>query len=836
MFRSRRPSVCFVTNELYPEDRGGIGRMIYNFARYNQAQRRPVDFHILLGGPHAQDAARNARLEAALQGLATLSYAPDLKQATDLLPHLLGYAAQSLPHAPEGLLATSFSYHLGVMAAERALGHAFDVVEFPDFGGWGQVAIEAKRAGIAYENTIIATRVHSTQGILYKSEPYAHEGGTWLAGQFDAERFSLMHSDLVVGHIPSILEATLEHYDLTETAPPSLCEFPSIHVPEVEKSKGLSEATTRDFLFASRLQHFKRPDLFARAAIRFLDRNPGYDGTFRLAAYGWDQDYIASLKDLVPPSLADRIRFLPEVTAQEREALIAASVIVQPSDYESLCLFAYEASAQGRPLILNRDCLAFGAFDRWKDGKNCLMFDGSVESLVSAMEAAQSWEPQAKVDLRPDRPYWIKPSDISVAAKVEKSPKAPLSVVFFDPKTRAETALIQRNILTIQHVCKEIGHPEPKVQVLVMAGDVDLTEPVAKLRELGTEVIESPARQLDPEELQSLISKGARDVALLVPPGLQIFAEFVRHGLMAMARNADLMLAGGHVEVFDQMSGRTTELRAYFGSAPSVALMNSRILSPVCFLRGEVLAKEPFDFRAGSLWFEAFARRAALGGMPMSILPLLAGRLDFEKSLRAENSSRLTATLVDAQGSHLNLPARLLGLELQRNHRSMVPNRYEISDTLLSQTVPIAPTGLGLSWHPVQYHADLGGLLVHPLDDHVTAAALPTRVARPVKVDATISNANTRNQGGQAAIAFGSGTLTETQLLSSLRDNAMPEDLIIGDWVDIAPGETRRYTMALSADFADHHGRTLYFLTRPRAGVPSDQCHIVFSQVAFSVA
>src|SRR5690242_14744766 len=86
----RKPAVCLVTNELYPLGPGGIGRMLYNFAKQNERLGFPADIHFLVpkelmtSRPDAQEV-----LDAELDGIATLHVCPDLSSIPTPLAQLL---------------------------------------------------------------------------------------------------------------------------------------------------------------------------------------------------------------------------------------------------------------------------------------------------------------------------------------------------------------------------------------------------------------------------------------------------------------------------------------------------------------------------------------------------------------------------------------------------------------------------------------------------------------------------------------------------------------------------------------------------------------------------
>src|SRR3954453_8839318 len=174
-----KTAICFVTNELYPLGPGGIGRMLYNFAKHNEDIGLPADIHFLV--PQALLSLRpDARdlLDSAFERIATIHVCPDLRSTPTPIAQLLA-RAQEHPWTSEWLFGNSYHYYLGLRTAEEARGAPFDIIEFPDFGGWGVASVEAKRAGLAFPDTLITARIHSTQGLLYSVERFAHDPGHW---------------------------------------------------------------------------------------------------------------------------------------------------------------------------------------------------------------------------------------------------------------------------------------------------------------------------------------------------------------------------------------------------------------------------------------------------------------------------------------------------------------------------------------------------------------------------------------------------------------------------------------------------------------------------------
>ena len=148
-------SVCFVTNELYPLKPGGIGRLMYNFAIDNLEAPTPSDLHYLLPAD-ARDQAEAIR--EAYTGLGAVHFCSDeFSSLGDFGGHLRQLAESGDPDVPRSSnldehLLKSLKFYSGLLAAQAKAGFEFDIIEFPDFGGWAVAAQAAKKAGLAFKN------------------------------------------------------------------------------------------------------------------------------------------------------------------------------------------------------------------------------------------------------------------------------------------------------------------------------------------------------------------------------------------------------------------------------------------------------------------------------------------------------------------------------------------------------------------------------------------------------------------------------------------------------------------------------------------------------------
>lgn len=398
----------FILDELYPVDRGGIGRLMFNIVQHAKQTNPALDMHILLGREKPAD---HEKLVKALNGAAQLHFLQPAAETSKWL----GIADIAKSGAANPILSLPVQSGLRILGSALAVqDHVgmFDHIEVPDHMGIGAVLLMARAAGLAFEESEVTCRLHSSLSAIISHEPFYHARSEWIAPRIEFERLSLRLADRVVAHIPALAEYNQRHFgfkpewlDKVEVAFP-----PAIWPPDARAPHPLTNEP--DFVFTSRFQPFKRPDLFIKAACRFLDDWPEYSGRFRLVSYGYNAEYIDSLRLMIPERHQSRIVLAVNLSNEDRDAAMAGSIIVQPSNFESLCALAYEVAVDQNPILLAGDCAAFGDFERWVDGENCLLFAPNPVALAKTMRKAVSWRPSRGVDIIPDPTYFAQPKQV----------------------------------------------------------------------------------------------------------------------------------------------------------------------------------------------------------------------------------------------------------------------------------------------------------------------------------------------------------------------------------------------------------------------------------------
>jgi glycosyltransferase involved in cell wall biosynthesis len=367
----------FVVKELFPFTAGGIGRAIANILNTLSPEDLARTAIVYLSGGLSRK-----RFQAVYPTVTFL----DASAGTYVLTDSRGFrypAPQTYTDSP--LHEESVRAMQALLRLEREAG-ALDYVEFADWGGAAFASCQEKRLGLAFEKTVLAVRLHTTDSVLAAIEN-RHTDVHALA-LYDLERKALADCDLIVGQLPGVVR-TMQEFFAFEDADwtPRLVMHASpviLDTPQVATS-AIKPGTDTHIVFSSKIQRVKRPEVFVRGCCGFLAANPGYRGDILLLAHSFDTAYQERVEALIPYHFKSRFHFMKDVKDVERGSIIAQSVCIFPSAYESFCLAAYEASLLGALCVLNEANPAFGAESPWLSGRDCEKFDGTAEDLVACL-------------------------------------------------------------------------------------------------------------------------------------------------------------------------------------------------------------------------------------------------------------------------------------------------------------------------------------------------------------------------------------------------------------------------------------------------------------------
>lgn len=284
------------------------------------------------------------------------------------------------------------------MAAHEKLGelhakHAFDYIEFPDFGGEGWLALKARRTLGAYAGAVMAIRLHTPLADCVELNADAmldRETALILA----IEGQALRDADALISPCTSLLERVRARYgpDVAEDRKPGFVVPYAFDMASVEElGKGPAEKYDRPtILFYGRSERRKGVHLLVPAAQQLMDE--GLD--FQVRFIGGDTmtgpacgSMRRHLEKLASRAHAERFRFdPPRPRAELGPAIRGATACCFPSLWENYPNVCLEALALGKLVVGSN---AGGMAEQIEDGVSGLLFEsGSIESLKDALRRA----------------------------------------------------------------------------------------------------------------------------------------------------------------------------------------------------------------------------------------------------------------------------------------------------------------------------------------------------------------------------------------------------------------------------------------------------------------
>lgn len=358
-------TICLVTYELAPINRGGAGVVISALAEALAAAGNTV--HVLADMPPGEVA----------------QYAERLRQRG--VERITAHAVVDLaPVAPGGsTIFQAKSAHFRAALYQLAAKVHFDLVEFFEYVGPAFDTLTLREPDDVLVDTTVAVRIHGSMGMIDQMEGAVHVS-TKRHTMYRLEEWALRLADRVFAPLESIGAQYRQIYGF-DPARMSVCPPPmEALLAEVGQPVERDEEPT-DVLFYGKLQAIKGCEVFVDAAVLVAESRP----QLRFALVGPDThdahgSMRARLEARIPERLRSRFRFVPFIQrSQLRQLATGALCAVVPSRAESLCLAAHELHRVGAPLVLN-DVTAFtGVFVH---EQNCLKFEGSPTQLAVQIE------------------------------------------------------------------------------------------------------------------------------------------------------------------------------------------------------------------------------------------------------------------------------------------------------------------------------------------------------------------------------------------------------------------------------------------------------------------
>lgn len=660
---NHKVSVCIVTDEVFPFTQGGIGRVVHNILRDAQARGAPVEFHLMVPA------------YVGLEPQAVERYFDE-----GLRVHVVAFREQGeLAAEPYGLVPPPEAYadsrwhaeSVDILGAFRRLaedGVFFDVIEFPDFRGWAFAILQEKRLGLGFRDTEIAVRLHSSYGIIQSYDPHTLEVEN--LGRYELERKALLDADRIIAHLPAIAEYNRSFYGFDQAwmdrvsvaFPPVVFPIPDVGRPPLSTGR-----SPKDLVFVTKIQGFKRPDLFVRAAATVMRQVPVFCGDAVLSCHSFWPEFEQEIRELIPVDLRHRFKF--RKPGPDREHLMRNSVVVIPSDYESLNLTAYEVATAGGWLVLNGKALAFGEGTPFVDGENCYKsVDDSVEACAEAMVRALQGPPLRMERLPVVPQVWEASSDVPRVAlpPVKPASRAPLSVVVYNHN--------QGQFLS-EGLARIVDSSHANVEVIVVddastnAFDLQIIEALASgasREDAGLKLIRNPVRRGE---------AASRNIALAVSSGKYLAflraADRIEAGFLALAVDAledssdyaGVVPTSGYFTDDDAlMERRFTGYGTFLGDAPSDLLLGNRAGPPGTVWRRSIVDATRFDETVDPLCDWDFNARAILAGARLLVtnhIALHERRPSGRPALSARREAELAIRILDHLPRPLPVRARL---------------------------------------------------------------------------------------------------------------------------------------------------------------------------------
>jgi hypothetical protein len=599
----KKRRICFATFELAPFTGGGIGTWLAN--TLHAYKDRPTQFEVLFCAGVTPDAEAFARIypDVVLHSIALDDPDESLLRGRVLSRKDMASIAQW----------RSYLLMCALENLERTTGR-FDVIEFVDWCGAAYFSLNAKRLGRSFQDTVLAVRLHAAESVLRDYETRGWSAENLIIA--DLERQALLDADVKVAHLASTADVFRDHFRFPQSWRDDFhIELPPVSVAaKAARTNPINPRTP--IVFTSKIQSFKRPEVFARGVSRFVSHHPEYQGEVHFLAFDVEPALRLRCEQAFPREISERVIFGGLKSAAEREERIRGSVAVFPGAFEAFGFAPYEASMAGATVLLNARNAGFGDGSPWKDGVNCLKFDGTANGLFRTLERLFS-DPALVESLAPITldhapvPYWERVE----AAAPDAQADGKLTVIV---PHRYEGGLLYS---TIDSVLSDRAEPEQLVVVSEASG-----EPSADLVLDSLEVL---AREM-PERIDLVCWKGhpnvgelllqglelaREDVIAVVPAGFEVLPGFLEDAVRALSANPDHSAVLPTIRVVSEHDAfRTAQYWLPLGASMHYGLFSNRMTAGCVVARRALFQEFPPNHLLTAEWMWDVLLRASYAG------------------------------------------------------------------------------------------------------------------------------------------------------------------------------------------------------------------------------
>ena len=630
--------IVFATRELFPFDAGGIGRVIANVLSTAAPAMRSRMAVAYLGNKLTQSKFKTIYPDVEWFDVSEARY-QETDDENNLFPPPDSYRDTPL-HAESVRL-------MQVLKRAERQGKRLSYIEFTDWGGAAFACLQEKKLGTAFRGTCLTVRLHSTDSMLGALESrFMDEHSLAL---YDLERKALSDADLIVAQIPGVGEAVREFFDF---APNTWNPRLTIHAPPVLLDNGpavqqtIRPTLSTPIVFSSKIQHFKRPEIFVRACTAFAEAHPDHQGPFILLAHAFDKQYLESVKAIAPEHLESRFQFMQAASGMERHQIISKSVCVFSSIFESFCLAAYEASMSGALCVLNSSNPGFDDTSPWVDEKNCVKFDGTVADLVRTMERIfyGALLPACQPVVPPsDPPPWHVSESLAVDAVPWKSGSPLVSVTISHRDDAPHLADTLDSVLTSTYSNIEVVLVDNASAETVSRA---MIERLASLNDARLKVVRLSANSSPATVRNAGIETAAGDFVLPINSGDILHPGFIGIAVAALDNRDDYDFVVPQTGTFDvkhpaPFTVTSNEATVFIGEAVASGLHDNFYAPDTMFIRKSAWAQLRYDEDIGNVEQWDFCMRAATAGHRF----ITANQILFFKRNRAKIRPRVNENL-----------------------------------------------------------------------------------------------------------------------------------------------------------------------------------------------
>jgi len=366
--------ICFISYEIHPTTWGGCGVLLRHAAELLLDRGHTVIFLLDLSAEHFRQFDRRDR--------------PQLPNADRCRAYRVDDLCVDLP-CPREHVGNTYQYNslrLAQAYQRLAARERIDYAEFFDYCGPGYYTMARRLYGEDAGGAVLGIRIHTTVEMMDV------RGATRCVdreryGLYALERASLRLAEAVL--VPSRMfyeHSCKQHYGLADERV-VVSEPPKTVFPRVRRRPD-AQGPFR-VLSIGRMYHLKGVDQLVHAGVLLLRRRPELNVTFEFVGYDGNESpfgssYTEYLRTLIPAALQPRFAFPGQLTHDQiAERLNDTLFAVFPNQIESFCYAVHETYDAGVPVVLN-DLPAFRSF--FEHERNSLIYDGSTEGLLAAME------------------------------------------------------------------------------------------------------------------------------------------------------------------------------------------------------------------------------------------------------------------------------------------------------------------------------------------------------------------------------------------------------------------------------------------------------------------